>query len=373
MNSFHFIEPLDVLYLRGNKLFGDPGSYGESMIPPWPSVAAGALRSWMLAAEGIDFNAFARGEHPHPALGTPAAPGRFAIIAFHLARECNGRIETMHPPTADLIPQLEDEHVVARALKPVAVTQERAFSSSSPLSSIPVLAEDQRRKPAAGYWLTQPGYARHLRREGIEPTDFVSTRDLWSIDERVGVGLDPELRRAEDGKLFSTQAIALRPGVGFLVGVAGAILPDRGTVRLGGDGRAAVVHSVRFEPPPIDLELIRKMRKCRVVLTTPGIFGAGWRLPGMDLDGRFELHGVRGRVVAAAVSRAEVISGFDLARWRPKPAERVAAAGSVYWMEELDASPGALDNLIQSGLWPADGENAARRAEGLNRFLFAVF
>ena len=42
MNSFHFIEPLDVLYLRGNKLFGDPGSYGESMIPPWPSVAAGA-------------------------------------------------------------------------------------------------------------------------------------------------------------------------------------------------------------------------------------------------------------------------------------------------------------------------------------------
>ena len=23
-----FIEPLDVLFLRGNKLFGDPGSFG---------------------------------------------------------------------------------------------------------------------------------------------------------------------------------------------------------------------------------------------------------------------------------------------------------------------------------------------------------
>ncbi len=31
-----FIEPLDVLFLRGNKLFGDPGSHGESLIPPWP-------------------------------------------------------------------------------------------------------------------------------------------------------------------------------------------------------------------------------------------------------------------------------------------------------------------------------------------------
>ena len=29
----HFIEPLDVLYLRGNKLFGAPGSYGEIVVP----------------------------------------------------------------------------------------------------------------------------------------------------------------------------------------------------------------------------------------------------------------------------------------------------------------------------------------------------
>ena len=40
-----FIEPLDVLILRGNKLFADAGSHGEALMPPWPSVAAGALRS----------------------------------------------------------------------------------------------------------------------------------------------------------------------------------------------------------------------------------------------------------------------------------------------------------------------------------------
>ena len=56
-----FIEPLDVLFLRGNKLFGDPGSYGEALIPPWPSAAAGALRSRLLADAGVDLAAFARG------------------------------------------------------------------------------------------------------------------------------------------------------------------------------------------------------------------------------------------------------------------------------------------------------------------------
>ena len=48
-----FIEPLDVLILRGNKLFADAGSHGEALMPPWPSVAAGALRSRMLIDAGI--------------------------------------------------------------------------------------------------------------------------------------------------------------------------------------------------------------------------------------------------------------------------------------------------------------------------------
>ena len=38
-----FIEPLDVLFLRGNQLFGEPGSYGEALMPPWPSVPGAPL------------------------------------------------------------------------------------------------------------------------------------------------------------------------------------------------------------------------------------------------------------------------------------------------------------------------------------------
>ncbi|MDW8313286.1 MAG: type III-B CRISPR module-associated Cmr3 family protein, partial [Burkholderiales bacterium] len=81
-----FLEPLDVLIFRGNKLFGEAGSFGQALLPPWPSVAAGALRSRMLADDGVDPAAFARGEVEHPVLGQPTSPGPFALRAFHLAR-----------------------------------------------------------------------------------------------------------------------------------------------------------------------------------------------------------------------------------------------------------------------------------------------
>jgi CRISPR-associated protein Cmr3 len=113
-----------------------------------------------------------------------------------------------------------------------------------------------------------------------------------------------------------------------------------------------------------------------LVLTTPGLFQRGWLPTGMivDADGtfRFDLHGVRARLVCAAVPRPEVISGFDLATWRPKPALRAAPAGSVYWLDEVEAAPEALRKLAEIGLWPNDLYNDARRAEGFNRLTFAA-
>ena len=49
----------------------------------------------------------------------------------------------------------------------------------------------------------------------------------------------------------------------------------------------------------------------------------------------------RVRVVAAAVPRAQIVSGWDFAAGGPKASRRMAAAGSVYWVElpaDLDAA-----------------------------------
>lgn len=402
--EYRFLEPLDVLFLRGNKLFGDPGSFGESLVPPWPSVAAGALRSRMLADDGMDFAAFARGELTHPSLGTPEQPGPFTVTAFHLARRyTDGRVEILSPPPADLvIGETDGGSLAVKTLTPTPLPKGEGqkvkghIACSYSLPSLPVLAEDMRSKPAGGYWLSEAGWKRYLAGEVPETDELVQTSELWKIDPRVGVGLDTETRRAADGRLFSVQAVAMKKrehapqdgfDVGFLVGIANAEPPKTGTLRLGGDGRAAAIHAVETALPEPDFAAIVAAKRCRLVLTAPGIFSiplpegegpgvrAGWLPTGtmQTADGqfRFELHGVRGRLVCAVVPRAEVVSGWDLAKWQPKAAQRAAPAGSVYWLDELEATPESLRKLAERGLWPEPEDNSQRRAEGFNRLAIA--
>lgn len=393
-----FLEPLDVLFLRGNKLFGDPGSCGEALILPWPSVAAGAIRSRMLADERVDLAAFARNEINHPTIGTPEQPGTFTVTAFHLARkQADGLVELLIAPPADLV-VLEDPQgdISVRALTPTRTAN--GISASAPLPFMPVLAEDRRRKSNSGYWLTEAGWRRYLGGQVPLVAQLVRSSALWSLDHRVGVGLDAASGRAADGRLFSVQAVAMTKqghyigtdrqtgkailashDVGFLATIAGAETPTAGTVRLGGDGRAAALIETEHASPEPDYGQLVQARRCRLVLTTPGIFTKGW-LPqgsgerGADGTVHFSLHGVSGRIISAAVPRAGVVSGWDIANRKPKPAQRAAPIGSVYWLELDDSvSPDALSKLVESGLWGEPCEDATRRAEGFNRITLAAY
>ncbi len=298
----YYVEPFDILFLRGNKLFGAPGSFGESLMPPWPSVVAGALRSAMLAARGHDFAAFAHGEITSDAeLGTPAGPGTFTVTAFDVARRYDdGRIETVHALPADLVVHTVDvqgvERTATRRLTPWPAAE--GILSSARTSSLGVLAEPRRGKPATGRWLTATGWTTHLAGRGIDTQQhLVSSADLWTLDTRIGIALDPVQRKAADGALFTSQAVALRKrehatqdtrrggrafDVGFLAEVAGATLPDRLTLRFGGDGRAALATlDADGRSPHPDYDAIARTKRCRLILTTPGLFAGGWRPTGV--------------------------------------------------------------------------------------------
>lgn len=369
-----FITPLDVLFLRGNQSFGNPGSYGDSIMPPWPSVAAGAIRSRMLADSGIDLATFGRGEAAHAELGTPSAPGSFVLHAFHVARRVGGKVEILIAPPADLFITAEANTPSAQRLTPTAPAP--GIATSSPLPLLPVLAQNERSKAAGDWWLTHGGWQKYLHGATPRSSDMVQTSTLWGMDERVGVGLSESKRSAEDGKLFTNRAVAMKPGVGFAAAISGATPPAHGLLRLGGDGRAANIESTTVAWPEPDYEAIAAQGRCRLVLTSPGLFTQGWLPNGCTRDNRdfrFELHGVKARLVAASVARSEVVSGWDLARWQPKAAQRIAPTGSVYWLDDLQASPDALRKLAACGLWGEPCEDAARRAEGFNRFTLAVY
>ncbi len=372
--SFHFIEPLDVLFLRGNKLFGDPGSFGESLVPPWPSVLAGALRSQMLSNEGVNFEKFTQGHEVHPSIGSISQPGTFTLEAFDLAQcQNDGTITALHAAPADLIVTRDEEghfSSVSR-IQPQAITH--GLMSSSTLPMWPVLPGTQRVKPAGGIWVNDEGWKAYLAGQTPTPSQLSHASHLWKIDSRVGIGLDPTRRRAADHQLFTAQAIAFKAGLGFITAVRGATLPHRGMLRLGGDGRAASLKSVAYRAPEPDLHAMAKEGRCRIILTTPGLFTQGWLPEGSAPGHVFELGGVRARLACASLSRADVVSGWDLARQQPKTALRAVPAGSVYWLDELQAQPEQLRKLTTRGLWADTPHHEARRAEGFNRFTFAAW
>lgn len=388
MTDYRFLQPLDVLYLRGNKLFDGAGAYAAAQMPPWPSLAAGALRSRMLVDAGVDLPAFQRGcaasdERVGTVLGTPAAPGSFRVAQFTLARRTGDRFEVCLPLPADVFvaaPDLSD----AAYLQPTAPPA--CIGSSASSHRLPVLRRRGQEKPQHGVWLNGTGLARYVNGERLRETDLIRATDLWHTDPRLGIALDADRRSAREGMLYTSDAVALRRAgaeqdhdCGFLVAVQGAdgLLPSDGLLRLGGDGRAASVEPCEPDWPQADGPRIRREGRFRLVLTTPAILPGGWRLPGLDADDRLRgPDGLDARLVAAAVPRAEVVSGWDLARWKPKPAQRVAPTGSVYWFEDLHDPNDILGKLAVQGLWPLLADNAidpSRKAEGFNNVLVAAW
>ena len=120
----------------------------------------------------------------------------------------------------------------------------------------------------------------------------------------------------------------------------------------------------------------------RWILLTPGLFPRGWLPPAVSRggDGYFwlEADGLRARLASAVVQRADVVSGWDLARTGPKPAERVVPSGSVYWFDRVEGDLGVLARVEAEGLWALmsqelHGEEGiyweSRRAEGFGTVL----
>jgi CRISPR-associated protein Cmr3 len=365
-----FIEPLDLLVLRGNRLFAGAGVHGEALMPPWPSVAAGSLRSRMLVDAQVSLSSFARGAVTLPGslgevLGSPSAPGSFRVRHFGLARRCGAGLEVLHCLPMDLA-SLEHSLVLVqpRALPPGVL-------SSYPLASLPMLGATQARKQNRQRWLTPEGFSLWRAGQPVPVRCSVPADELWTLDARLGIATDWRKGTVIDGALYTTEAVAMKPGVGFVAAVhgVGGHLPTNGLLRFGGDGRGAAIEPMCFDLMHQPCAPIEDGR-FRLLLTTPGIFPGGWRLPGLCADGTWHFAGGRARLVAASADRLQTLSGWDLARGAPKPAVRAVPAGAVYWFDCLEGDVSALQAHVARGL---SLDDPARRAEGFNNCMLAAW
>jgi len=380
MSETRFIVALDVLFPRGNKLFGEAGQHGETQMPPWPSVAAGAIRSRMLADAKVNLPDFAGGRKPTgrlgDALGTPKEPGSFRLAWFSVARRTGADVEPVLPFPADLFAQESNQSLLY--LNPQELPHLAEASHST--VQLAVLKQVKTSKAQGGSWLNGSGLASYLRGEPLRKHEHTIARsELWATDPRLGIALDPRKRTAQEGRLYTTEGIAPQQDIGFLAVITGAdeLIPKEGLIRLGGDGRGARIEPCQVKWAEPDWDRIGREKRFRLVLTTPGLFENGWRLPGLANDGEWNgPGGLNATLVSAAVPRAQVVSGWDLAQWKPKPALRAAPAGSVYWFEapEAEGSPlvRELRKLMSDGFgYLSPYPDKTRIAEGFNNVMVA--
>ena len=409
MTTWLSIRPFDVLYLRGNSSFGGPGEHAEALMPPWPSVLSGALRSALLARAGVDLGRFTdeKAEHAHPeyaqVLGTPTDPGSFRLAAVTLARRQNGALQLLLPLPADVVvaSHREDDeekqqsppcprktHDVAESVQRLTVSPDEDRRSplvhSGVLPALPVLAQGEQGKPSTGWWLTQEGWEDYRAGGTPKPEHLVDSKKLWDTDFRLGIARSRATFTAAEGKIYTTQAVAMRAEVGFAVGVDGCpaeLLRGIDLLRLGGDGRGAQVELLQGG---LAEATAAANQPFLVYCLTPGLFPCGWLPPGVTREGgecRLKCDGLQARLACAVVPKPFVVSGWDLAAHRPKPAQRAVPAGAVYYFDTVKGDPNRYpqmlwelieDQLVQAG-GPATWDTVwkQRQAEGFNSLLVA--
>ena len=416
--TFYYVRPTDSLFVRGNLAFGDSGEHGVGLMPPPPSLFAGAFRSALLGQDAAHLNSFlGQGRCSDAALaqclGTPELPGDFRITWLSLAGEPDqtksgaaGLLpEPILPLPADLL-MLGKTFV---SLQPRAVAAGVQSAGDLPLRATLVSAKQE--KPKGGLYLSAKGLSQHLSGQHPEPAHGVDSKHLYQRDPRLGIGLNADAHTAEEGQIYTTEGFAFSPkdeqtaakfaSTGFLVGLQGVadLMPLEGALRLGGDGRSAHYRRVAFNPATQGFADARlrggsaastgiaasttgggqSLTRFRLILQTPALFAQGWLPEGITQqdDGSCRLQGAgfSARLACAAMGRRDTVSGWDLFQWAPKPAQAAVPAGSVYWFDVFDGDFGKLAAWVNQGLWPQNLTplQHSRRAEGYNRALLGAW
>ncbi len=320
------------------------GAPARALSFPWPSTLAGMVRSRIgLDAQGVF--TLSRDEALAIAIGGPW----LAVL------DGAGQVEDWaFPAPADAV-WFDEEGVEPKKnrrrrlrLRPTPLQPGESCDREGALLALApcdfnVMVKVSRQAPAFWTW-------RELERWLMQPVDVFQEEKPGGFgllpltrDRRVHVAIDPERRTADDGRLFMSEGLCFRrrDGATALAFVCERPGLEGGVATLGGERRLVNLRSSEAALPAFSealVERITETRRARVLLLTPGIFAAGYA----------PTHIGGAEVSAAAVGRPLSISGWDVAKGRPKPSRRAAPAGSVYWVD----LPAALDpRQWLEGIW----------------------
>ena len=232
---------------------------------------------------------------------------------------------------------------------------------------VPGVASLKGSKPANG-WLPQAAMQRLLAGQVPSEGELIPNQALFDEEPRLGIGRDNARRSVQEGLLYQTRHLRLRPGVGVQLHLHGlpdaSLLPSRTTLRLGGEGRQAAL-STTHDAQSLPAASGSMAPGTRFVLyhLTPVVCASGLsagipagfercRHEGADCwEG--QLAGQRLRILSVACARPLREGGWDLVRHEARAVQSLLAPGSVLYAQHLGEQ--ALPYAAFSALADATG------------------
>lgn len=323
---------LDTLMFRDGRPFNqdDEGAAEiRSLFPPWPPTLIGALRAaiWHGPLRGSwDKNKLGDGTdwYDDKSLGplefTPTILTRNNDPIFpaplNLLHDAIGNITLLRPgPAVDCDLGLE-----VRLPEPV----ERLNGGKIPEQD----------------FVGVQGLKKVLNGRACDAKDLIAANDLYLRESRVGIGINPNTRRVNDGQIYVAAHVRPidRPATAgtsselrIAVGLDGfdGDLPES-LMPMGGEHRMVSIASANDIALPQSIAPANGRRLA--VAISPVVLD---ELPGPGAD----FFGL-GKVVSACLGKAERIGGWDSGNRRSLPMRFAIPAGSVWYLEDAPQANG---------------------------------
>ena len=355
-----FLQANDTFFFRDGHPFrkGDQ-SEGYSIFPPLPTTILGALRTAYIAAYS-DLSAF-YSEAMASTIGTPDSLGSMQLKGVFLADKNSG---VYFPIPLDLIVKTKEAE---NRLYPLEINPVNSNLRSNALLTrflrwnVPEDVASETSGKLNSLYMTL-----YLLGKKMPSFSFFPEENFVCSEPKIGIQRNRKTLTSEESMLYRINMSRFQSAsldllaLGFVVDYCCTQeLPEKGLLKLGGEGKSFVYEPSQHNPDPLSKETdldtlkdaIKKSGCFKLYFASPSIFKRGWLPIWIDEETRQGQYlssdgSVLVELVTAAVGKPIPIGGWDMKKRRAKPTYRAVPAGSVYYFKVLDGS--CVDDIVNT-------------------------
>ena len=343
-------EAVDSWFFRESRPHDAAGAARlSSLFPPPARTLAGAVKTLLGNSLGVNWQQFARGSSNITLDGHDLyhwLNGGISFGSVRLVRGINGQREMLYPAPLCLLAHGEESKKLVRLQPGEPVRCDLGTVR------LPELAHQANgAAPLERTWVTANGLARILAGAELDDIELVPESDLVTYEPRLGIGRDNRKGTVQEGLLYQTSHIRLRPDVALSLE---ARLPDEladqlattmaasAIQRIGGEGRMAYLTLYPGSQPLPEAPAAKSSAKGLVLMLLNDTVITGTEkapLPGftpVQRDGvdmwLGEINGVELVLECCVMGKALRRGGWDLQNNAPAPVHSLTPAGSCFFV-----------------------------------------